>query len=55
MARMDTTALLKKIKKRLNRARNALKVEDNLTALEEIDYAILELETLAEEARGAGE
>lgn len=46
----DTTALLKRIKKRLNQARKALTVDDELTALEQIDYAILELEAMAEEA-----
>ena len=44
MARRDTTALIKRLKKRLNRARNALKYDDPATALIEIDYAILEIE-----------
>lgn len=48
MARRDTTALIKRLKKRLNRARMALKVDDPITALEEIDYAILDLEAEAE-------
>ena len=44
MARRDTTALIKRLKKRLNRARKALKYDDPLTALEEIDYALLDIE-----------
>lgn len=54
MARRDTTALLKQLKKRLNQARKALLVEDSATALEHVDWAILELEELAEESAEVG-
>jgi len=36
--------LIKRLKKRLNKARKSLVVEDTPTALEEIDYAILDIE-----------
>ncbi len=45
MARRDTTALIKRMKKRLDRARKALLTEQTDKALEEVDYALLELET----------
>ena len=45
MARRDTTALIKRLKKRLNQARKALIVDDSVSALEQIDYAILDLES----------
>jgi len=47
--RVNTHALLKKIKKRLNKARQSLKVGDELTALEQIDYALIELDEAVEE------
>ena len=37
--------MIKRMKKRLNRARKALMVERAEEALEQIDYALLELET----------
>lgn len=45
MARRDTTALIKRMKKRLDRARKHLVVDEPEKALEQIDYAILDLET----------
>lgn len=54
MARRDTTALIKRLKKRLNQARKSLLIDEPEEALEHIDYAILdieaELEFEAEEA-----
>ena len=44
MKRRNTEALLRRIKKRLDRARKSLIVEDTASALEEIDWAIIELE-----------
>jgi len=44
MKRRNTEALLRRIKKRLDRARKSLLVEDTASALEEIDWAIIELE-----------
>ena len=45
MARRDTTALIKRLKKRLDRARKHLVYERTEEALEQIDYALLDLET----------
>jgi len=54
VARRDTTALIKRLKKRLNQARKSLLIDEPEEALEHIDYAILdieaELEFEAEEA-----
>lgn len=44
MARRDTTALIKRLKKRLNRARKSLLVNEPEKAIEQIDYAILDIE-----------
>ena len=53
MARRDTTALIKRLKKRLNNARKHLTYERTEEALEEIDYALIELESELEfEAEG---